>query len=163
MKSKKHQLMWKFDGNLVEFYSAGTFYGKTSALLVVKGKESTSFSGCIGNVRNEGPHFMVGYEDSLSRGWELILKMDDLKLYVNCSHNLPEDAPEILFVNASNAGAEIIAVVHGNGYGDVHRFRFPASVGYQWLGVLNFYCNYFGINLMDIFPKNQCEVKNNEK
>lgn len=165
LKVEKTDLYWEFDQNKVTMHYFGKSEENASAILVVKSVDKTAIcSGVLGGTVFKGMKFAVGYKEPSKHGWEIRVSTQELDLRVDAIRNLPQEAPEILFVNEGPSGAEIIAVIHGNGFGDIQRLRFPASSGHQWLGVLDFYLKYFGIDLkaISVCKEEKREVHDNE-
>lgn len=145
--------MWRFDGKNMAFENGDVIRKNAFALLIVKQSDGTvSISGNFGLVCNEGKPFVAGYKDPGKHGWELRIQMEDIDVRVDAQNLLPDGSPEFLFINGSNAGTELFAVCHGEGYGDVHRLRFPASTGWQWLSIFKLYLTHWGCDIEDIWP-----------
>lgn len=155
-KILKTDLNWTFDLEKVIMNNFGTREENSSALLVVKNTNQEALcTGVIGGTIFKNMKFAIGYKEPGKHGWELRVCTQEYDLRVDGTRSLPMDSPEMLFVNEGPAGAELFALVHGNGFGDIHRFRFPARCGLQWFSVLDFYLQYFGLNLNLLIEKRE--------
>ena len=151
---KKCDLFWSFDGEKVVMGHYGRLRTDSCAVLVTKHRDQKStIAGTFADSVLNG-EFLVGYDDSCKHGWDLRLKLSDIEFRVNASRPLPPDAPEVLFFNTSSVGTELFALIPGNGMGDIHRFRFPAKCGFQWMAVLQFYLAHFGLDFKTIATGN---------